>query len=110
MAPVLLGYTSPDLQHGLAIHVPRDVEYDDMIARFDGPFQAIFFVYSLKRLQNITRFDLFDLKKSVVYVFDVGDSIVYYGWTILSPDQQARLVKAFADCGVQLFYKGIFIV
>jgi hypothetical protein len=109
MAPVLIGYTNPDFQHGLAIHVPRDIEYEDMITRFDGPFQATFFIYSLKRLRNITRFDLFDFTKSIVYVLENGDFIVYYDWALLSSDKQTQLVHAFADCGVQLFYKSVFL-
>ncbi len=110
MAPVLIGYTNPDFQYGLAIHVPRNIEYEDMVARFDGPFQAILFVYSLKRLGNITRFDLFDFTKSIVYVLENGDFIVYNDWVLLSSEKQTQLIQAFADCGVQLFYKSFLLV
>jgi hypothetical protein len=110
MAPILLGYTNPEFQLGLAIHVHRNIEYDEMIARFDGPFQAILFVYSLRRLRNITRFDLMDFTKSIVYVLENGDSIVYNDWPLLSSEKQTQLLQAFADCGVQLFYNSTLLV
>ena len=109
MDQILVGYKTSDFHDDVAIRVTRDVEYEDLIDQFDGPFQGTIFVDSLVKLTNITRFDLSDIKKSVCYVTKEG-VVVYNDWQLLSFEQQTQLFRAFVECGIQLFYKSKFII